>query len=89
MVSSQPILGRLTDAKQVIDYVKKNGIQIVDLRFVDLLGTVQHFSIPAAELSPAMFELGTGFFVNPVSPEQAAASMRPALEQAGERSGKE
>ena len=34
---------------------------MVDLRFTDLLGTSQHFTIPAALLDEAMFANGTGF----------------------------
>jgi glutamine synthetase len=58
---NEPILGRFTKAQEVIDYIKQNGIQIVDLRFVDMLGTVQHFSLPSGELTKAIFENGTGF----------------------------
>lgn len=55
------ILGKFQTGKEVIKYVKDNGILIVDLRFIDLIGTVQHFSIPAAELKDSVFSLGTGF----------------------------
>src|SRR5208337_4386002 len=37
------------------------GIQIIDLRFVDLPGVWQHFSLPARELSDDWFEDGLGF----------------------------
>jgi hypothetical protein len=30
---------------QVVEFAKKNKVQIVDLKFVDLLDTWQHFSI--------------------------------------------
>ena len=33
-------------AKDVIKMAKEAGVKIVDLRFVDLPGTWQHFSIP-------------------------------------------
>ena len=58
---SEPILGTFTTGAQVQEYIRKNGVEIVDLRFIDLLGTVQHFSIPSAELSDSMFDWGTGF----------------------------
>jgi glutamine synthetase len=41
--------------------VRDNGVQIVDLRFADLPGLMQHFSIPAAELTEEGFEEGYGF----------------------------
>jgi glutamine synthetase len=34
---------------------------MVDLRFTDLFGIWQHFSIPARELTPGLFEEGIGF----------------------------
>jgi glutamine synthetase len=36
---------------EVMQYIKDNNIQIVDLKFNDLPGLWQHFSIPATELS--------------------------------------
>lgn len=38
-----------------------NSVQIVDLRFTDLLGQWHHFSMPAAELTEELFEDGIGF----------------------------
>ena len=38
------------EAQQVADMIKKNGIQIIDLKFNDLPGLWQHFSIPPREL---------------------------------------
>ena len=40
---------------------KKNKAEIVDLKFIDLPGLWQHFSIPATELSAELFEDGLGF----------------------------
>ena len=36
-------------------------IKMVDLRFTDMPGTWQHFSIPAHQLDEEMFEEGIGF----------------------------
>ncbi|MFQ5827072.1 MAG: type I glutamate--ammonia ligase [Dehalococcoidia bacterium] len=36
---------------QVLEYVRRNQIQVVDLKFNDLPGLWQHFSIPATELT--------------------------------------
>lgn len=47
--------------KDVISRIKEAGIQIVDLRFVDLPGIWQHFSIPAEDLTEDVFEDGLGF----------------------------
>ncbi|MFN3484050.1 MAG: type I glutamate--ammonia ligase [Planctomycetota bacterium] len=39
----------------------KKGIRIIDLRFVDLLGTWQHFSITRHEFNEGLFNDGIGF----------------------------
>jgi glutamine synthetase len=48
-------------ARDVIDLVHKSRVDIVDLRFVDLPGVWQHFSIPADDLSEDIFADGIGF----------------------------
>ena len=40
---------------------KEAGTEIVDFRFCDLPGLMQHFSVPMAELSESVFEEGIGF----------------------------
>ena len=45
----------------VVQLANESGVKMVDLRFTDLFGTWQHFSIPARELSEEMFEEGVGF----------------------------
>ena len=47
--------------KNVADLIAKHGIQIVDLKFIDMPGLWQHFSIPVSELDTAIWEDGTGF----------------------------
>jgi len=51
----------VTTAQDVLKLVKDEGYQIVDLRFVDLPGQMQHFSIPASELSEGVFTDGLYF----------------------------
>ena len=47
------------------DNVKKliaeNGIRVVDLKFVDMPGTWQHFTIPVSELDSGIWDEGIGF----------------------------
>lgn len=45
----------------VIALAKEKEIKIVDVKFMDLPGMWQHFSIPASELSEDKFEEGMGF----------------------------
>ena len=47
--------------KDALELAKKNKAEIVDLKFIDLPGLWQHFSIPATELSAELFEDGLGF----------------------------
>jgi glutamine synthetase len=48
-------------AKEVLAMAKEQGVQIVDLRFCDLPGLMQHFSVPVSELTDTVFEEGIGF----------------------------
>ncbi len=45
----------------VLKLIKDNGIEVIDVRFCDLPGLMQHFSIPAHELTEDVFEDGLGF----------------------------
>src|SRR5580765_8737738 len=45
----------------VLKLISDQGIQVVDIRFCDLPGLMQHFSIPAHELTEDVFEEGLGF----------------------------
>ena len=48
-------------SEEVLSQLKKDGVEIVDIRFCDLPGLMQHFSIPAHELTEGAFEDGLGF----------------------------
>jgi glutamine synthetase len=47
--------------KEVLAYARENNAKVVDLRFVDLLGTWQHFSLPIGALEEESFSEGLGF----------------------------
>src|SRR2546427_6018496 len=49
------------NAKDVIALVREHGIQIIDLKFTDLPGLWQHFSIGLPELNDELFHEGIGF----------------------------
>ena len=46
---------------EVVRLVKDEGVEVVDLRFCDLPGLMQHFSIPAHGLTEDAFSEGFGF----------------------------
>jgi len=47
--------------KNITDLIAQNNIQIIDLKFNDLPGIWQHFSIPPDELDHGIWEDGVGF----------------------------
>ncbi len=51
----------MTTPKDVLALATEGGAQIVDLRFCDLPGLMQHFSVPIAQLDESSFEDGFGF----------------------------
>lgn len=48
-------------AQEAIEFAKKNGARMVDLKFCDLMGTWQHFTISMSSFSMEVFEEGLGF----------------------------
>jgi glutamine synthetase len=49
------------NAKQVLEFAKKNNVVMVDLRFTDWPGTWQHCSFPISAIGESTFEEGLGF----------------------------
>jgi len=47
--------------KEVLEFAKKNDVKMVDLKFMDLPGTWQHFGVPVSQLEEDSFEDGYGF----------------------------
>ncbi len=50
-----------TTKEELLDYLKKEDVEYVDIRFCDLPGTMQHFSIPASAFDESVFEDGLAF----------------------------
>jgi glutamine synthetase len=55
----QRLGGKMT-AKEAVSFVAENA-KIVDIRFTDLMGTWQHFSLPANHFTEGVFEDGLAF----------------------------
>jgi len=53
--------GAKTSPAEVLALCQERGVQMVDYRFTDLLGTWQHFSSPLVELTEGIFTEGIGF----------------------------
>jgi len=48
-------------AKDVLNLIKEENVEIVDLRFMDFPGMWQHFSVPIREIEESTFDDGLGF----------------------------
>lgn len=59
LVSFKFYLNRMKN--KILELIEKEGVQIIDLRFVDIFGRWQHFSVPTDQLSLKDFEEGIGF----------------------------
>ena len=47
--------------EEVVRFVADEGIEIIDLKFTDMPGTLQHVGVPPSEVTEELFEKGTGF----------------------------
>ncbi len=47
--------------KEFFEFAKKHGAEMMDLKFVDMLGTWQHCSYPIQTIDEGVFEEGLGF----------------------------
>src|SRR6202140_4568415 len=52
---------RADSVKSVLSLIKEKGVQVVDVKFTDLPGQWQHFSLPAATFDEDVFAEGLGF----------------------------
>ncbi len=46
---------------EILEFIREQDIRMVDLRFIDLLGAWQHFTVPAHELDASSFQNGFAF----------------------------
>lgn len=51
----------LTSAEEVLAFARQEGLDIVDLKFVDFLGLWRHVSVPLTALDEEAFSEGVGF----------------------------
>jgi glutamine synthetase len=48
-------------AAEVLSYIKKEDVEMVDVRFCDLPGVMQHFTVPVSSFDESVFTDGLGF----------------------------
>ena len=49
------------DRDELLKYIKDEGVEFIDVRFCDLPGIMQHFTVPVSSFGPAVFEDGLQF----------------------------
>jgi glutamine synthetase len=49
------------NADELFKYIKDQGVEFVDVRFCDLPGVMQHFTVPVSSFGPGVFEEGLQF----------------------------
>jgi glutamine synthetase len=49
------------DRDALLKYIKDEGVEFVDVRFCDLPGVMQHFTVPVSSFGPEVFEDGLMF----------------------------
>src|ERR1700712_2594678 len=49
------------NSDELLKYVKDEGVEMVDVRFCDLPGVMQHFTVPAGSFNEDVFTDGLGF----------------------------
>ncbi|WP_319562794.1 type I glutamate--ammonia ligase [Marispirochaeta sp.] len=54
-------MSEITSPKDVLELMKRENVEVVDLRFMDFPGLWQHFSVPAHEIDEETFSEGLGF----------------------------
>jgi glutamine synthetase len=50
-----------TSSDELLSYVKKNDVEIIDVRFCDLPGVMQHFTVPSGSFDANTFADGLAF----------------------------
>ena len=49
------------NSDELLKYVKDEGVEFVDVRFVDLPGIEQHFTVPVSSFGQDVFDNGLAF----------------------------
>ena len=49
------------NSDELLKYIKDEGVEMVDVRFCDLPGVMQHFTVPVSSFDQSVFDDGLGF----------------------------
>ena len=50
-----------SNADEVLAYIKDNDVKFIDVRFCDLPGVMQHFTVPVSSFDESVFDTGLAF----------------------------
>ena len=50
-----------SNSDEVLAYIRDEGVEMVDVRFCDLPGIQQHFTVPVSSFDESVFENGLAF----------------------------
>ena len=74
------------DSSEVLKYIKDEGVEMVDVRFCDLPGVMQHFTVPVSSFDESVFEDGLArkgeyrrFVIRGVEGQNDVASMHEVM----------
>jgi len=60
-IGSEAGVKRLTSPQEVLAFCRERGIKMVDIKFTDLPGLLQHYTVPITEWEESTFTNGIGF----------------------------
>jgi glutamine synthetase len=49
------------NSDELLKFIKDEGVEMIDVRFCDLPGVMQHFTVPASSFDQSVFDDGLGF----------------------------
>jgi glutamine synthetase len=49
------------NSEELLKYIEDEGVEMVDVRFCDLPGVMQHFTVPVSSFGQSVFDDGLGF----------------------------
>jgi glutamine synthetase len=49
------------NSEELLQYIEDEGVEMVDVRFCDLPGVMQHFTVPVSSFGQSVFDDGLGF----------------------------
>src|SRR3712207_207757 len=49
------------NSDELLKYIKDEGVEMVDVRFCDLPGVMQHFTVPVSSFDQSVFDDGLNF----------------------------